>query len=277
VAKIKVVTDSTSDLPMELASQSEIEVVRNFLVLDGETYRDGEGISREDFYERLPYLRELPTTATASPGEYETLYERLLNQGAEHILSIHAATTLSGIFNAAQAGSQRMRDKVTVVDSQQVSMGLGFQVIAAAKGALEGLSVPKIIQQVITIRERVRVVAMLDSLKYVERSGRVSWAKARLASYLNLRPFIKLEQGRILSLGEARTRQKGIQRLGNMIQELGNLQNLVILHTNAIEEAGEIGARFQSQCKEAVWLCNVTPVIGTHVGPKGLGFAAIVE
>jgi DegV family protein with EDD domain len=277
VAKIKVVTDSTSDLPMELALQNEIEVVRNFLVLDGETYRDGEGISREEFYERLPYLRELPTTATASPGEYETLYERLLNQGAEHILSIHAATTLSGIFNAAQAGSQRMRDKVTVVDSQQVSMGLGYQVIAAAKGALEGLSVPKIIQQVNTIRERVRVVAMLDSLKYVERSGRVSWAKARLASYLNLRAFIKLDQGRILSLGEARTRQKGIQRLGNMIRELGNLKSLVILHTNAIEEAGEIGERFQSQCKEPVWLCNVTTVIGTHVGPKGLGFAAILE
>lgn len=277
MSKIKIVTDSTSDLTEELAFQNEIAVVKNILVLDGETYRDGDGISREDFYTRLPYLREQPTTATAAPGEYEELYKSLFMQGAEHILSIHAASSLSGIYNAAQAGSQAMRENVTVIDSYQVSMGLGFQVLAAAKAAMEGLSVSKIIERIHSIRERVRVTAMLDTLKYVERSGRVSWAKARLASYLKLRPFITLEQGKILSLGEARTRQKGIQRLGHMIRELGRLQSLVILHTNAIEEAEEIKKQFQEQCAEPVWLCNVTTVIGTHVGPNGLGFAAVLD
>ena len=274
---MKIVTDSTSDLPPGLVQRYQIEIVPNILVLDGKTYRDGEGISREEFYNRLPHLAELPTTATASSGEYQVVYENLFRQKTNHILSIHAAANLTGIYNAACAAAAQVEGRVTVIDSGQVSLGLGFQALAAAQAAEAGLPEQEILQQITDVRRRVRVIAMLDTLEYIQRSGRVSWAKTRLASFLDLRPFIELNEGKVLSRGEARTRSKGIQRLGTMLEDLGRLENLAILHTNAMADALAFQAQHQAQAAQPTWLCNVTTVIGTHVGPNGLGFVAVLK
>ena len=154
---------------------------------------------------------------------------------------------------------------------------MGFQVLAAARSAQAGKSIHEIINCINDVRSRCRVVAMLDTLKYVQHSGRVSWAKARLANFLNLRSLIELGNGEVYSLGEARTRLKGIERLGAILTETGPLQNLVILHTNAKLDAERFKEQHKNQSKEQVWICNVTTVIGTHVGPNALGFTAIKE
>ena len=272
---IRIVTDSTSDLPKEYIHQYQINVIPNIIILDGKSYLDGLDISRERFYESLPGLKQNPTTATASVGTYFEIYNTLFKQGADQILSIHPPMNLSGIVNAASTAAQHFDGKVKVIDSQQLTLGLGFQVITAAKAAQQGKSIHEILDQLADLRSRLSVVAMLETLNYVQRSGRVSWTKSRLASLLNLHAFLELKDGEIRSLGETRTRRKGIERLVALLRESGQLQSLVILHTNAKSDAEVLKRRFESQSIDPTWVCNVTTVIGTHVGPNALGFVAV--
>jgi len=275
--RIAIVTDSTADIPTDLLRKNQIHVVRNIIMLGDSSYEDGLGISRREFYEQLPRMTPLPTTATASSGVYKRLYAQLLQQGFNAILSIHASSLLSGIFNAAKLAAQDFEGRVQVVDSEQISMGLGFQVLAAAEAAIKGASMERLIAILDDIRQRVRVIAMLDTLEYVRRSGRVSWARARLGALLRIKPFLEVKAGKVFSLGEARTFRKGVKRLGNLLLGLGPLEHLALLHSNAEEEARQFYATLDLKLPWEPLLVNVTTVIGTHVGPHGLGFAAVVH
>lgn len=274
---IALVTDSTADIPQELAEQHQIHVVPNLVILNGEELEDGKGISREEFYQRMITMEALPTTATASVGTYQRLYGLLLDRGADLILSIHASSLLSGIYNAAQTAAQAFGEYVKVLDSEQVSLGLGFQVLAAAEAAARSLPVGKILDYLSDLRQRIHVFAMLDTLEYIRRSGRVSWARARLGTLLQIKPIIELKNGRVFSRGEARTRQKGIQRLIEILRGLGDLERLAILHTNAESDARHILEELNPQLLYPPIVVNVTTIIGTHVGPNGLGFAAVTR
>jgi DegV family protein with EDD domain len=273
---IAIVTDSTSDIPQDLANKYHIEIVPNLMVIDGQSLLDGKGITREEFYRRLPGMTSPPTTATSSSGVYHKLYAGLLMRGVTQVLSIHASSLLSGIFNAASLAAQSFENRVKVVDGEQITLGLGYQVLEAAQAVARGLRMDEVLERITDVRRRVRVIAMLDTLEYVRRSGRVSWAKARLGNLLRIKPFIELKAGRVLSLGEARTRRKGIERLGHMLEELGPLENLAILHTNAEQDAEEFLASLSHAPSQAL-IVNVTTIIGTHVGPNGLGFAAVTQ
>jgi DegV family protein with EDD domain len=272
-----IVTDSTADIPQELVEEHHIQVVPNVIVIDGESLEDGTGISRQDFYTRLPEMKTTPTTATASSGTYQVMYEGLLQQGYEDILSIHTSSLLSGIFNAASVAAQSFGERVQVIDSGYVTMGLGFQVLAAAEGAMNGWGRQAILERLKDVRQRVRIIAMLDTLEYLRRSGRVSWAKARLGNWLHLKAFVEVKYGRVLSLGEARTRRKGIERLKEFLKNLGPLEQLAMLHTNAETDARRILADASPDLVYRPLVVNITTIIGTHVGPHGLGFACVLQ
>ena len=273
---ISIVTDSTADIPVDLIENYQIEMIPNLIMIDGASLQDGIQISRQEFYDRLPWLNPPPTTATASSGAYHETYERLFRQGARTILSIHPAVKLSGILNAASSAAQAFGDKVQVLDSGQLSLGLGFQVLAAAEAVRQGASLENVLRLLKEMRQRVRLIAMLDTLEYVRRSGRVSWARARLGNLLQIKPFIELKDGTVFSLGETRTRSKGCQRLKELLHRLGNLERLAILHTNAEAEARQFLADLQLNLPSAPLVINVTTVIGNHVCPNGLGFAAVI-
>jgi DegV family protein with EDD domain len=273
---IALVSDSTSDIPLELIQKHHIHIVPNILVIDGDSFKDGEGISRDEFYRLLPEMQTQPTTATASSGTYHELYERLLSLGAESVLSIHTSPLLSGIFNAASAAAHLFGGRVHVIDSGSISLGLGFQVLAAAEAAAAGANMQSLVDLLSDMRDRIRVTAMLDTLEYIHRSGRVSWARARLGSLLRIKPFLEVKEGKILRLGEVRTRRNGIRRLKDLLQEARPFERLGILHTNAEEQAAEFAAELQTYFPFPILVVNVTTVIGTHVGPNGLGFAGIV-
>ena len=157
--------------------------------LDGENYR-------------LQVLHLLVSTNNYMKNYYQI--------GAQKIISIHAASNLSGIFNAAQVAANAFDNRVTVFDSQQLSLGTGFQVLAAAEAIKRSEPIESVIEIINDVRRRARVFAMLDTLEYVRRSGRVSWARARIGNLLNLKPFVEVQAGKVLSMGEARTRQRGI-------------------------------------------------------------------
>jgi DegV family protein with EDD domain len=274
---IAIVTDSTADIPESLTSEYEIHVVPNFMVIDGRGVEDGRGITREAFYSILPKMDQVPTTATPSTGTFEKLYAELLAGGAKDIVSLHAASTLSGIYNAAHLAGSLFNGRVHVLDSGQLTLGLGFQVLAAAETAVKGATLDKVLEAAKNVCSRARVVAMLDTLEYVRRSGRVSWARARLGDFLSIKPFIEVKNGKVLSIGEARTRHKGIERLKSLLINQGPLERLAVLHTNAEADARQIIEDLKHQLVLSVppMVVNITTIIGVYTGPNGLGFASV--
>ncbi|HTX93136.1 MAG TPA: DegV family protein [Anaerolineales bacterium] len=273
--KIGFVSDSTSDIPCSLAEQYGIEIVPALVNIAGQSYTDGVEITREEFYNRLPKLAPPPTTSSPSVGAFEERYEKLFRAGADFVVSIHPPNDLSGIFNAARLAAQEFGQKVKVLDSGQLSLGLGFQVILAAEAAAGGAILDEVLTRVESVRRRVRLAALLDSIEYVRRSGRVSWAVAMLGSMLRLQPLIELRYGIVHRLGQARTRLQGVERLIETVNSWGPLDRLAVLHTNAESAARQLYEDMKSRVSVPPLLVNVTTAIGTHVGPNGLGFVAV--
>lgn len=272
-----LVTDSTCDIPQDLVTAFKIHVVPNIVIVAGESIQDDENFSREEFYEQLPELTSFPTTSTASIGTYETLYTELLDSGFDQVLSIHCSKELSGIFNAASTAANAFDDKVTVVDSRQLSLGMGFQVLEAADALAKDLPLDRIIDHLNVVRDHVRVVAMLDTLEYIHRSGRISWARARLGQMLNYKPFVEVIDGHVNSMGQVRTRRKGIHRLLDEMRTNVPMKRFAVLHTNTEVDAREMLAVLAPEVPTEPLVVNATTAIGAHVGPQGLGFAALYQ
>lgn len=272
---IGLVTDSTADIPLEVQAYHGIEVVPALVNISGRSYEDAIEISRDEFYTRLPDLKPHPTTSAPSAGAFIQRYEKLIKKGAEQVVSIHAANSLSGIFNAARLAAQEFGTRVKVIDSEQLSLGIGFQVLASAEAISRGAKMEELLHIMENIRKRIRVLALLDSLEYIRRSGRVSWTKAMIGSLLHIQPLVEIRHGIIHRLGQARTRYQGVARLKEVLSSLGPLERLAILHTNAESTARQFLEDVRSFTPTMPFVINVTTTIGTHVGPNGLGFAAV--
>ena len=275
--KLGVVTDSTSDIPQYLIEEHELEVVPSIWILEGKEYADGIGISREDFYKRLPALPTTPTTAAPSIGDFTTRYDSLLARGCDHILSIHAAGQLTTIINSARQAADDFPNKITIVDSGSLSLGLGFQALAAAEAAEQGLQAA--LNAIESARERLHVSAALDTMENLKRSGRVPGIITFFGSMLNIKPLIELTDGEVKAIGAVRTTKQANERILNFLLQGGELERLAILHTGAEPRAKEfLNAAMQAASRSMphdILMVNVTTVIGTHVGPNGLGFAAV--
>jgi DegV family protein with EDD domain len=277
--KLGFVTDSTADLPQQLVEVHGIEVVPALLIIEGESYADGQGISREAYYARLPHMQVPPSTAAPSVGEFAQRFQKLIEAGCEHILSIHAAHQLTNIVNAARLAARSFGERITVVDSSSLTLGMGFQVLAAVEAAALDMGLPGILQEIKSVRARLQVLAALDTMEYLRRSGRVPATVAALGGVLQVKPLVELRDGEVKPLGAVRTTRQGGMRLLQALQTLGPLERLAILHTNAEARARQLIQDLMATVNQSVprdiLMVNVTTVIGTHVGPNGLGFAAV--
>lgn len=275
--RLGIVTDSTCDIPQFLVEQHELEVIPCLLVLDGREYVDGKDIRREEFYRRLPELKAQPTTAAPSIGDFSARYDSLLRGGCEHVLSIHAAGALTSILSIARQAAADFPDRVTCIDSTSLSLGLGFQVLAAAEAAELGLQAAR--EAVKSAHRRLQVFAALDTMEYLKRSGRVPAAVATLGSLLSVKPLIELKEGEVKPIGAVRTTGQANQRMSKLLLDDGPLERLAILHTGAEARAREFLNELMQHASQSLprdlLMVNVTTVIGTHVGPNGLGFAAV--
>ncbi len=275
--KLGIVTDSTADLPAYLLEQHEIKVVPTILVLDGKEYADGAGITREEFYTRLPALHTPPTTAAPSIGDFLTPYEALLSNGCDHILSIHAASQLTTIVNVARQAADEFPGKVTCIDSGSLSLGIGFQVLAAAEASDLGLNAA--LEAIRSARQRLQVKAVLDTMEYLKRSGRVPGVVAKLGGLLSIKPMIELRDGEVKAIGAVRTARQADEKILNFLLNLGEMERLAIMHTNAADRAKHVLSLLMEQVRKSVprdiLFVNVTAVIGTHLGPNGIGFAVV--
>lgn len=275
---IALVTDSTADIPQSYLERYPIYRVPAVLVIDGKSFQDGDQITREAFYSRLPHYQPLPTTAAPSVGDFQNQFEGVLAQGHQQILAVHAASSLSGIYNASRLAAESFPGMIRVVDSRQLSFGLGFQVLEAARKAAQGLPMDSIIDHLNWIRGKIHTHALLDTFDYIHRSGRVSWVKARLGSLLNVKPLVKLKDGRVLENGLSRSRKGGVSKLLSELKQLEGIVSLAVLHTDPVFEDRDGFLEAVTQWVDASpLLVHVTTVIGTHVGPHGLGFVAMVK
>jgi len=276
---IKIVTDSTSDLPAEIAKQHGISVIPMYINFGERGFQDGIDISRQDFYERLPESDPFPTTAAPGIDNFKVVYTQLTEEGADEVLSIHISASLSAVMDVAQSAAKEFSDiPMTVYDSGQLSLGIGFQVLAAAQAANNGLPMDDILSLLEDQASRSYVFAALDTLEYLKRSGRMNAFMANLGSILQIKPILTMHTGNP-GAERVRTKARSINRLIELVTDLGSLEELALVHTNASSEAEGLWqkAKHLFPQQEIPLSVNVTPVLGAHLGPGAVGFTCIAE
>ncbi|HEY42896.1 MAG TPA: DegV family protein [Anaerolineae bacterium] len=276
-SSIAIVTDSTADIPLTVVEDLKITVVPAILIIEGRSYIDGEEITREEFYRLLPTLSEPATTAIPPSAAFEKEYRKLFDLGFERILSIHVASQLSGMINSASQAAQAFIDRVHIFDSRQLTMALGFQVMEAAAASLRGESFESVLEILHSTRERVRLIALIDTLEYLKRSGRISWLRASLGDLLQMKLLVSILNGVIERVGIARTKRKGISQLLAHVKTWGPLERLAVLHSAIPDEAALMAENTRHLSTNPPLIVDVTTVIGTHVGPKAIGFAGLCK
>jgi DegV family protein with EDD domain len=278
---IRVVTDSTADIPDEMAAQLGITVVPMLVNIDGTMREDGISLTREEFYTQLPHYRDLPKTAANSPGVLMDTYRSL---NADQIISIHIGRKISGVCNAADVAAADMRGEgldVRVVDSESLTMGLGWLVITAARMAGQGATADAIVAEIERLRAQTYILAMADTLKYLRKSGRVSAVTAGIGELLQIKLLVNVNNGIIGQFDRVRTRGRGIERLIEEAHKLpGQVQHLSLLYSGG-DQQSDI-ALLRSRLSDLATIepeqpVLVTPVIGAHVGPAALGVAVVMR
>ena len=273
---IRIVTDSTCDLPENITQQLSITVVPLHINQGDNTYLDEVDLSREEFYKQLPGYQPSPTTATPGPDAFTKVYERLANEGAQAILSIHISETLSATINAARvAAEQFTRIPVTVLDSSQLSLGTGFLVEKAALLSQAGKKVEEIVSSLQGVMKRTYVFASLKTLEYLRRSGRMNFAIAKFGELLQLKPLLHMNMGKA-SAHRTRTQKRATARLMEWLNEYAPYEKLAIVHAGVHEEARALYEQVSSFFPQGeVLIVQITPALGAHLGVGALGFACI--
>jgi DegV family protein with EDD domain len=273
---IRIVTDSTCDLPQEVIRKHGIGVVPLYIHAGGREYLDGVDLTRGEFYERLPSFNPVPTTAAPGPEVFRRVYEQLADEGASEILSIHISVKLSALAEIArEAAKTTTVIPVTVFDSRQLSLGMGFEVLAAAEAAEAGRGMPEILAMLEKQISRTHVFAALDTLEFMRRSGRMNNALATLGTLLQIKPLLKMYDGEPAA-ERVRTRGGAVKRLIELLLESGPYEKAAILHSAAAERARELLEEIRNLLPAGeIWMEEINPVIGAHIGPGVIGFACI--
>lgn len=276
---IRIVTDSTCDIPEDIVKELGISVVPCFINFGSQSYQDGVEITRQEFYHRLVIDPEYPTTSAPNIEAFAKTYHSLIGQGVDGIISIHMSANLGSTYNAAQLAAETVSSvPVKVIDSRQLSMGLGYLVIAAARMAALGHQMEEIIESVKEMINRVYAFAVVDTLEYLRRSGRISHLKYQLGTLLDIKPVIKIYDG-IVNMEMTRTTKKAINRLITTLKELEPLEMVSVVHTNAREKAEELVNIIHQLLpeKDRLFIVDACPAIGVHMGPNVVGFACITQ
>ena len=274
---IRIVTDSNCDLPQAMVDEFGITVVPMYINIGTESYLDGVDMSRQEFYEGLPHFDTHPMTSVPGPGVFVETFETLAAEGATEILCIHIASSLSAMANSARlAAEQWEKLPVTVFDSGNLTLGTGLQAVAAAKAAAGGRSMAEIVALLEDLASRTYCFAALDTVEFLRRSGRLTRFQWALASVLQIKPLLKMNDGEY-EMERVRTRKAALARVVDLLGGLGPLEELALVHTHAPEEAEALGreARYLDPEGALSLSAEVTPVIGTHIGPGAVGFVAI--
>jgi DegV family protein with EDD domain len=269
---VKIVTDSSADLPQELVRELGITVVPLYVRFGEEVHRDRVTISEDEFYQRLESDPIHPTTIQPGPQDFLEVYQSEC-AGADGIVSIHISSKLSGTVNSALMARDMLENgcPVEVVDSLAVSIGLGLIVIAAAQVAKAGGAMDKVVAAAKEAIPQIHLLALFDTLKYILLGGRIGKAKALLGSILNVKPILTLKDGEVVPCTQVRNRAKGIDKLFDFIKNAADVQELAVVHSTTPDEARNLAERLGSLSdREKILMSRIGPVLGVHMGPGTL-------
>jgi len=275
--EIRIVTDSTCDLPEPLVDKYNITVIPLHIQQGNNAYLDGVDLTREQFYEQLPGFHPSPTTAAPGPDVFKKVWDKLADNGAKAILSIHISGSLSATINSARTAAEQFTHiPVTVLDSSQLSLGMGFIVEKAAQMSQAGKRMEEIVSSLGGVMKRTYVFASLHTLEYLRRSGRMHFALAKFGELLQLKPLLHMNMGKASAL-RTRTNKRARQRLLDWLAEYAPYEKLAIVHAGVQEEAEALREQIRAFFPEGgiVPIVQITPVLGAHLGIGAIGFACI--
>jgi DegV family protein with EDD domain len=271
-----IVTDSTADIPVEIARRLDITVIPCLLYCNGQTFRDGVDLTRAEFYRRLR-AKELFKTSQPAVGVFAATYRRALADGRP-VVAIHLAAGLSGLYSTAYMAAQEVDPEcVTVIDSQQVTMCTGWLAIHAAEQAKQGRSAAEIVAEVQQMRPRLRLLALIDDLLFLQHSGRVNWIYGMIGSLFSIKPIVLVRDGAAPLVAKARTFAHGIARLAELAAQYGPIERLAVVHADAPGAAAELTAQVRQRCAVGELLTTDAGVIVcAHAGPGAVGVACLL-
>jgi DegV family protein with EDD domain len=273
---VKIVTDSCADITKEEAQQYKITIVPAYLRFGDKVYRDGVDIDRDEFYRKLVTSSVHPNTAAPSPGDFAQAYEEVA-QEADEIVSIHVTRKHSAVYDAALVGkgiAEKKGCRIEVIDSKGVTMWQGLVAITAAKAAEAGCNLNQVVTKVHETINKMRALALFDTMKYVVKGGRLGKAVSAVTaieSLLNVKLLVTLRDGEIRPTGLVRTRSKGIDRLLNFIKSAVNVEELVIVYSTTLGDSQALVEEVRSLFPNIVpRLARLGPALGVHAGPGAL-------
>jgi DegV family protein with EDD domain len=275
---IKIVTDSTCDLPPGVFEQYDVTVMPLSIHFGTETFLDGVDITKDEFYQRLRATPQLPTTSQPSAGDFCEAFRPLVEAGHE-VVGIFVSSELSGTCASAHAACNLLPEApITVIDPRTTSAGLGWMVWEAARMAESGAHIAAIQDRLEELSERMRVYFVVDTLEYLQKGGRIGGARALLGTVLRIKPLLMLQEGRVEALEQVRTRRKALQRMITlMTEEMSGYGEVyaAVLHAQAEDEARALADQVEAilPCKES-FIAEIGPALGTHAGPGVIGIAA---
>jgi len=275
---VRIVTDSSCDLPRRLVERLKIAVVPLIVRFGPEVYNDGE-LSTEEFWEKADGPHP-PQSSQPSAGAFEQVFEHLVAQGKQ-VLCLTITGKHSGTFNSACLAAQRFGNVVEVFDSLSLSLGLGLQALVAAQAARAGRSMQEILTLLEDLRARMRLVILLDTLENLRRGGRANGFIAvvdRMTRAFDIKPIINVVDGQLRLLGVSRSFQGGLKRVLNLVERLGPLEHLAVVHTRRQETAEEMADRLAERIgfpRERIWLRETVAVLASHAGKGVIGVLAV--
>ncbi len=274
---LRIVTDSTADLPEAVTAEHGITVVPLTVIFGDEELRDGIDITSEQFFTRLQRERQLPTTSQPSSGAFRETYEQLIAEGATEILSIHVGEKLSGTLASARQGADGLDGaRIKHIDSKLVSLALGLNVIAAAEAARDGGGLDDVAASVEDRFRRTRIFFLLETLEYLRRGGRIGRAGELVGSLLKVKPVLTVEDGEVVPLARIRTRRKGIEDVLDRTAALRPIEQLAAAHTTTPDDLDYVVSRLRGIAPDAPIITGALgPVVGVHVGPGTIATAVV--
>ena len=275
---VRVVSDSTCDLPVSLVNQYGISIIPCYINFGAESLLDNVEITRADFYHRIAKTKEIPKTSAPGVGPFSEVYRHLADEGAREIISIHIRKGLSNLANVARLAAQSFdRANVHIVEVGQVAISLGYMVFQAALDAVAGNSVAAIIERINDINQRSYLYAALDSLNFLKHSGRVPSVLVGLADLFHVKPVLLMRQGAISMVDRVHTASKQMEVLIKLTQRHVPLEWIGLTHTHTADRASQLAQLVKSlfQGQDEIWVEEATPILGVHVGPGALGIACV--
>jgi DegV family protein with EDD domain len=276
---VRIVTDSTADIPLERARALGITVVPLTVFFGDEAYLDGVELDNPDFYRKLQASKVSPRTSQPSPGSFQEAFTRLIKEGADAILSVHLSAKLSGTYQSACTGRDSLPEElkkipIDIVDSQSVSLGMSAAIMRAAEEARQGLGLEEIKAHLLDQISRSHILFALDTLEYLKRGGRIGAASALLGGMLSFKPILSLKDGQVVAVERPRTRSKAFERIAQLVGGMGALEEVIIVESD--DEVGQQLARvLRTAYQGAISSYKLGAVIGTYTGPNTAGVVVI--